>query len=101
MANHEVKEFQVIVPTKALKDKKEALLKVRAVFDHNSSDIIYLDNTQYKITTSDPNVAAVDGDVLKIGEKGKATITIEILDTFNLNITKGVHKKIRFTVKVE
>ena len=63
------KEFQVIVPTKVLKENKEALLKVRAVFDHNSSDIIYLDSTQYKITTSDPKVAAVDGDVLKKSAK--------------------------------
>jgi hypothetical protein len=54
MANHKVKEFQVVIPIKALKKGKEAPLKVRAVFDDNSSAIMYLDSTQYKITTNDP-----------------------------------------------
>ena len=98
MANHKVKEFQAVIPIKALKRDKEVPLKVRAVFDDNSSAIMYLDSAQYKITTSDPKVASIDGDVLKIGKKGKATIKIEILDTFNFNTAKDVDKKMRFTV---
>ena len=98
VANHKVKEFQVVIPIKALQREKEVPLKVRAVFDDNSSAMMYLDSTQYKITTNDPKVASIDGDVIKIGKKGKATMTIEILDTFNFHTAKGVGKKIRFTV---
>lgn len=98
MANHKVKEFQVVMPIKMLKEKHEAPLKVRAVFDDNSSAIMYLDSTQYEIKTSDPKVAAIYGDVLKIGQKGNATITIEILDTFKFNTVEDVGKEIRFTV---
>lgn len=98
MANHKVKEFQVVMPIKVLKGENEAPLKVRAMFDDNSSAIMYLDSTQYEISTSDPTVAAIYGDVLKINQKGNATITIEILDSFKFNTAKDVDKNIRFTV---
>lgn len=98
MANNKVKEFQAVMPIKMIKEEKEAPLKVRAVFDDNSSAIMYLDSTQYKTTISDPEVATFDGDILKIIKKGKATITIEILDAFRFNTVEGVDGKISFTV---
>lgn len=95
MANHKVKEFQVELSLKELKKRKEAPLKIRAVFDDT---IMYLDSSQYKINISHPKVASIDRNILKIDKKGKANITIEILDTFNYSFAKGVNNKIRFTV---
>lgn len=98
MANHKVREFQVAMPVKMLREEKEAPLKVKAVFCDNSSAIMYLDSSQYKITTSDAQIADIDDDILRINKKGRATIIIEILDTFNFDTYKGADNKIRFTV---
>ncbi len=98
MTNHKVREFQVVIPVKMLKEEKEAPLKVKAVFCDNSSAIMYLDSSQYKITTSDFQIADIDDDILKINKKGRATVMIDILDTFNLGTSKGADSKLRFTV---
>jgi len=99
MTNHEVKAFQAELPLKTLRSEKEAPLKVKAVFCDDSNAVMYLDSTQYTIKSSDSKVAAIDGDMLKIKDKkGKATISIDILDTFNFNIAKGADKNIEFTI---
>ncbi len=98
MANHKIREFQAAMPVKMLREEKEAPLKVKAVFCDNSSAIMYLDSSQYKITTSDAQIADIDDDILRINKKGRATIIIEILDTFNFDTYKGTDNKIRFTV---
>lgn len=98
MANHKVREFQVAMPVKMLREEKEAPLKVKAVFCDNSSAVMYLDSSQYKITTSDAQIADIDDDILRINKKGRATVIIEILDTFNFDTYKGADNKIRFTV---
>lgn len=99
MENHEVREFQAEIPMNALRREKEAPVKIKAIFDDASSAIMYLDSTQYEIKSSNSWVAAMDGDMLKIkGNRGKASITIDILDTFNFNAAKGTSKKIEFTI---
>ena len=98
MANHKVREFQAVIPVKMLKEEKEAPLKAKAVFCDNSSAIMYLDSSQYNIITSDAQIADIDDDVLRINKKGRATVIIEILDTFNFDTYKSADNKIRFTV---
>ncbi|MGE5630409.1 MAG: family 10 glycosylhydrolase [Caulobacteraceae bacterium] len=97
MTDHEVKEFQVEIPFRALESKKEAPVKVKAVFNDNTS--MYLDKTQYSIISSNPDYAELTGNMLKIkGESGNAAITLNIADTFKFNTVKGISSKIEFII---
>lgn len=99
MANRRVKCFQADMPLEVLKSEKAAPVRIKAVFDDDSSAIMYLDGTQYSIKSSDADVADVEEGVLRVkGNKGKAAITIDILDTFNFGTVKGADRKIEFGV---
>lgn len=98
MAQHVVKVFQAELHMEELKEEKQAVLKVKALFNDNSSATMYLDSNQYVIKSSNPKSVAVDGDIIKLGRSGKATVTIEVLDSFNFDTAKGIYKKLTFTV---
>jgi len=98
MANHEVKAFQVELPLDELKEEKQAAFTVRALFDDNSSAVMYLDSSQYSVKSSNPKTAELDGDIIKLAKSGRAVITVEILDTFNFDRVKDVDRKLTFTV---
>ncbi|QSZ27029.1 family 10 glycosylhydrolase [Aceticella autotrophica] len=97
--NHKVKEFQVELSCDNIKNNKETPLKIKALFDDNNSQIMYLDKTQYSIKSSNPEVASVDEGKLKIyGDKGESEITVDILDTFKYNLERGANKELSFIV---
>jgi uncharacterized lipoprotein YddW (UPF0748 family) len=93
MASHEVREFQIEIPIKVLRNNKMAPLKVKAVFNDNA--IMYLDSTQYSIKSDNPASVEITGDILNLTDvKEKATIIIDILDTFKFNAAEDVNKRI-------
>ncbi|MDI3480844.1 MAG: hypothetical protein PWQ97_499 [Tepidanaerobacteraceae bacterium] len=99
LANHKVKYFQVEISLKALRSEKAVPMKVKAVFDDDTSALMYLDSTQYIIKSSYTDVAEITKNVLQIkSSKKTAKVTVEILDAFKFNTADGVNKKIEFEV---
>ncbi len=97
MTSHEVREFQIEIPLKTLEIKKAAPLKVKAVFNDNSS--MYLDRAQYSIESDNAASAEIAGDNLILKDvKERAAIKIDILDSFKFNNAKNVHKKINLVI---
>ncbi|MDD4504064.1 MAG: family 10 glycosylhydrolase, partial [Clostridiaceae bacterium] len=95
MTDHIVREFQVELPFKALKDNKSAAFKVKAIF--NDDAVMYLDQVQYSISSSNPDSTEISGGILNLkDEKAEARITVDILNSFKFNTGKGVNKKIEF-----
>lgn len=100
VTDHTVKKFQVELPLKALEDNKSAAIKVKAIFNDDAA--MYLDQAQYSISSGNSASAEIIGDVLNLkNERGKASITVDILDSFKFNIGKGVSKKIEFATSQE
>ncbi|HYF83203.1 MAG TPA: family 10 glycosylhydrolase [Clostridia bacterium] len=97
MTSHEVREFQVEIPVKVLKNNEMAPLKLKAVFNDNAS--MYLDKAQYSIKTDNPASVEITGDILKLKDvKERTTITIDILDNFKFNTTKDINKKMELVI---
>lgn len=97
MISHEVRAFQAELSMDTLESRKEAPIKVKAIY--NDGAVMYLDSTQYAVSSDNPASVAVAGDKLVMaGENGSATITMQILDTFKFNAAAGVDKKIELTI---
>jgi len=95
MTSRKVKEFQMEMPLKALESNKSTPFKVKAVFDDNAA--MYLDKTQFTIKSGNPAAVEISEDILELKDaKEKTSITIDILDSFKFNTTKGLNRKVEF-----
>lgn len=97
LTEHQVRSFQLELPLNAIESSRELPFKVKAVFDDNA--VMYLDETQYRIKSSNVAAAEITGDKLIIKDKKEiSSITIEVLDSFSFNTSKGTARKAAFAI---
>ncbi|SNX53590.1 family 10 glycosylhydrolase [Thermoanaerobacterium sp. RBIITD] len=95
-SNHVIDDIKVEIPSIDLNKGNILPIKVKASFSDNKLDNIYLDPSQYDISSDNTAVAEVSNGALKINGIGKANIRVNIKG--NLNIKPGTNTKFSFSV---
>lgn len=95
-ANHVIDDIKVEIPSMDLKIGNIVPIKVEASYSDNKLDCIYLDPSQYDISSDNTAVVGVSSGALRINGNGKANISVKIKD--NLNIKPGTNTKFDFVI---
>ncbi|HYE82627.1 MAG TPA: family 10 glycosylhydrolase [Clostridia bacterium] len=97
---HKVKKLQLEVSYRALPGNGTVPYRIKAVFDDNTA--MYLDSTQYTISSGNPSAVEIAGNMLKLKDaKGRAMLTINVLDSFKFNTVKGLSRKAVFLMSYD
>lgn len=95
-ANHVIDDIKVEIPSMDLKIGNIVPIKVKASYSDNKLDSVYLDPSQYDISSDNTAVVGVSSGALRINGNGKANISVKIKD--NLNIKPGTNTKFDFVI---
>lgn len=94
--NHVIDDIKVEIPTVDLSKSNIVPIKVKASYSDNKLDSVYLDPSQYDISSDNTAVVGVSSGALRINGNGKANISVKIKD--NLNIKPGTNTKFDFVI---
>lgn len=97
LSKREVEKFQVELDRKELKESSMSPLRIKAVFNDNT--VIYLDSTQYSVSSDDANSAEVSKDMLILKDRSERTeIIVDIMDSLSFNTADGLNKRLLLIV---
>lgn len=97
LSNREIEKFQIELNQKALEENSISPLKVKAVFSDNTA--IYLDSTQYSISSGDTASAEVSKGMLILKDKSEKTeVIVDIIGSLPFNTANGLSKRLLLAV---
>ncbi|EMS72856.1 hypothetical protein [Ruminiclostridium cellobioparum] len=98
---HAIDHFTLeLPPEEEMKVGKSAEIKVRAAFKDGKDIIMYLDPSQFKVSSSNPEIAQVNGSSIVIKAQGCVDVTVSISKNFIYKYDKKEqHIKIRLKIK--
>ena len=99
MENHKVKAYAIEMPEDGLKPGDTFNIRVKAIFDDESNEIMYLDPMHYTVDTTNKKVLTVENGMLKVNGRGKTDIMVKISKDFIYDTQKG-GRVIKHTVKI-
>lgn len=94
--NHVIDDIKVEIPTVDLSKSNIVPIKVKASYSDNKLDCIYLDPSQYDISSDNASIAQATKGGVKINGLGKANISVNIKE--GLNIKEGINTKFNFII---